>query len=220
MTNLFDIADEFIMNSINELRRDENFEAFDDYDDLRTHIGESYDDFIAYVENPNNGYRHLMLNIIDRKVKSFYVRHCNKAYKTHGITSGFGRRRICFYSDDASDMYYNILIATFANKYDKYERYLRSYNMVNFQYSSDSDEEDEEDEENTYNDEDFRFSESLYSDCLCDPFHCCVCLETKIYNGYECETCQDGKICQECVLNIVKYDRSKEWNMSCPCCRS
>jgi hypothetical protein len=60
--------------------------------------------------------------------------------------------------------------------------------------------------------------------------NCCIC-----YNNYDdcddlafiCETCSDGKVCQDCMVEIdpvgigfLNDDNTKNKIMSCPCCRT
>ena len=233
MMNLINIADEFIMYSLNEEReymienadRPSSFgKPFYEYRDVLNHIDEADNDFIAYLENPNNGYRHLMN--FDRCVKSYYVRYCNKAYKKYRVIEGYNTR-ICQYSDSLSEIIGKILTAVFVNNYDdKYEKYLIDNKMIDRYMGYDEDEEeDEEDEEDSdeedsdeedSDEEDSDEEDSDYNQVWIynedsdmphisvnnhqvwiyrgDTFNCCVCLEDTDIYGFNCDTCKDGKM--------------------------
>ena len=62
----------------------DNVEHIDDIDDLLKN-DEFYNDFFAYIENPNNGYRYLMYTDYNKNVKSAYVRYCNKMIKKYEL---------------------------------------------------------------------------------------------------------------------------------------
>ena len=59
-------------------------------------------------------------------------------------------------------------------------------------------------------------------------FECCVCLE--MYDRkiiFNCDTCLDGKICEECMIKIDKnlacFEDDKDEvkkSIKCPCCRT
>jgi hypothetical protein len=68
---LITVAVEFLTQYIQD-----NAEYIENIDDVLENP-EFYNDFLAYLENPSNGYRHLIFHN-DKAVKSAYVRYCNK----------------------------------------------------------------------------------------------------------------------------------------------
>jgi hypothetical protein len=108
MFNLKNIAEEFISKFVESdiLKCKDNEEMVN-----LINLSDIPNDFIAYIENPDNGYRKYLF-CMDRKSKAFYIRYCNKSYYELGYDYYIVR-----FKDSRFKLIANILISTVLNKY-------------------------------------------------------------------------------------------------------
>lgn len=76
MSSLIAIAREFVSYYVNN-----NKEHIEDIQDDVAFNDAFLFSFVAYVENPTNGYTELMYSKFNENIKSYYVRYCNKYIK-------------------------------------------------------------------------------------------------------------------------------------------
>ena len=145
---------------------------------------------------------------LNKKVKSHYVRYCNKYYKEQ-----YGSESCIKYNISNRKLTHHILYTQSMYMRQYIIDILKDNDLWDGEDEEDEEEEDEEEEDNNFVNMDIFIMEDR------EDFECCICLDNNNSCSFQCNTCKNSLICSNCCKELMTHINLNQSCINCPICR-